>query len=245
MNNTSKIKTRTVCRKAIRLGATKNNGNPVNYFSHFPTIRLEVGKKYKIYLDDVFVDYNELLKNAKLGTYFVTSQKYLTIDDSGSISVDATYPYRNFCVPLTKLNSKEGFLYWIKSVSNEGNTDLCEVHIARRQVEEFSCVTDSMFLQIYKGQVVGKNADNIPLILNKNIYERYYVKRRVTMRRSKEYNHIKLNYKPYKMQRVRNHKLQFGRVGLWKIEYYYKGKLVKTLYKLIQTKEINKAKNKK
>lgn len=110
----SKMKTRIVCRKAIRLGSTKEKGNPVKYFNYNPSIRLNVSATYFIYLDGNLVDYN-LDDWGEYDTPYILRKENVTVNDDGSISLNVTKNVKTGCVPLF-FDDYNPRLFWIEKV---------------------------------------------------------------------------------------------------------------------------------
>lgn len=153
----SKARTRIVCRKAIRLGATKNNGNLVKYFSCAPTLRLKVGKTYLIYLNNEVVDVRKYLKYKSKRRAFIADASELIVNTECEVSFySTTVSRKSFTVPLNKGYTSPA-LYWIgKTDIREGN--VIEVYVYSQDCSAIPLTvdTDNPYYKIVDSHVVGK-----------------------------------------------------------------------------------------
>lgn len=238
----SKARTRIVCRKAIRLGATKANGNLVKYFTHFPTISLKLDQKYIIYLNDVLVDVKALCDDYNAKSPYLCPTKFLSFSDSGEVSFayNAEGYFDNaktFSVPID-IHQSQGYLYHVDKVTLL-ESGVYEVRVVKGKTErDFSYNTDNVYLTISNGKLVSKVA-NIGMVelsrdkwivdaKGKNFAFESYVKARVRKRRSKmneDQARRKTDWYKYRMIPFSWVKA-IGKTGLWKHYLYYKGILV-------------------
>lgn len=153
----SKARTRIVCRKAIRLGATKKNGNLVKYFSCAPTLRLKVGKTYLIYLNNEVVDVRKYLKYKSKRRAFIADASELIVNTECEVSFDSTTDSRtSFTVPLNEGYTSPA-LYWIdKTVIREGNVIEVYVYSHDCSATPLTVDTDNPYYKIVDSHVVGK-----------------------------------------------------------------------------------------
>ncbi len=238
----SKARTRIVCRKAIRLGATKANGNLVKYFTHFPTLSLKCDQKYIVYLNDVLVDVKALYSNPLCKSVYLCHKENLSFSESGVISYAKGGSYqtdaKTFAVPLSVHTSK-GYLYWVDRVTLL-DIGVYEVRVSSKAVPGFSYNTENVYLTISNGKLVSKVTNVGNVIFNKgrvrwdvsetgkNFDFKSYLKIRVRKRRSKinsDKAGRKTNWFKYKMFSGLSPKAS-GKTGLWKHYLYYKGILI-------------------
>jgi len=238
----SKARTRIVCRKAIRLGATKENGNLVKYFTHFPTISLKLDQKYIIYLNDVLVDVKALCDDYNAKSPYLCPTKFLSFSDSGEVSFayNAEGYFDNaktFSVPI-ETHRPQGYLYHVDKVTLL-ESGVYEVRVVKGKTKSnFSYNTDNVYLTISNGKLVSKvaNIGNVELwkdswivdAKSKNFVFESYVKARVRKRRSKmnkDQARRKTDWYKYRMIPSPWTKAT-GKTGLWKHYLYYKGILV-------------------
>lgn len=153
----SKARTRIVCRKAIRLGATKANGNLVKYFSYAPTLRLKAVSTYLIYLNGQVVDVsNYLTYNGAKYRLLVIQREDLEIGADNSFQVANTYSHKYFTVPLDFGYNSDPSLYWIDKTVTKDN-GVVEVYVVSRLLKRpISVNTENDYYTISENHVIGK-----------------------------------------------------------------------------------------
>lgn len=237
----SKMKTRIVCRKAIRLGSTKEKGNPVKYASGYPSIRLKAGKRYFIYLDGKLVDFTKISNESIF-------YKKFSIGDDGSIS-NLTNENKNFTVPITGTYERQLTLYWIDRINDLGNDEVVEIYVVSKKCN-FSYNTENRYITIVENQLRGKPvlekivscfSINNNLLNDLGGHDSFYGKRNILkvkklcqVKSIDGDRIIKHGFRKYRMYTVHFDSAATSRCGLWKIYFKYKGIVYCSLNVIIQ-----------
>lgn len=181
-----KVPYKIVCRKAIKLGATAQNGNLVKYFTHQPMLKLESYVPYRIYKNGEPFQILDKSGWRRLGfstLSFYTAVNILENDvfeiyDTRFKKEDLVLNHNSFCVSIilegNGVDNIAPLLVWVDCVKVDEN-GVNNIYLKVCAADHFSYNTGNFRYTIQNSRVVGilRDFDNLSEVgdLNNCLYK--------------------------------------------------------------------------